>query len=231
MRFGYCGRRAGFDRSPMADFSGKTQGDLKWLARISGLQAKGNPTKKMRGFSGYKRMRFCFSDRFYYFTQPPTVNNMNFTPNIKSKEQLKAEEPRYESVLNYMVQLKNLVTFRPDQDINEVITIIIDKKISGGPVLDENQKLVGIISEKDCLRIIVDQAYHNLPQSFPRVSDYMTREVVTLSADMDIVGAATAFLNSPVRRLPIVKNGTLLGQVSRRDILRAAQRISPTTWA
>jgi len=156
---------------------------------------------------------------------------MNFTPNLKSKEQLDAEMPKYDSVKKYMVELKNLITFHPDQDINEVIDVIIEKKISGGPVLDDAGTLVGIISEKDCLRIIVDQAYHNQPFSSPKVADYMTKKVVTLSHDSDIVGAASQFLNSPIRRLPIVRDGVLLGQVSRRDILRAAKNISPTRWS
>jgi CBS domain-containing protein len=155
---------------------------------------------------------------------------MNFTPNLKSKEQLNAELPRYESVQSFMVELRNLIVFRPEQPIEEVINTIIEKKISGGPVLDETGTLVGIISEKDCLRIIVDQAYHNQPFNSPKVSDYMTKKVKTLSHDSDIVAAATEFLNSPVRRLPVVKEGRLLGQVSRRDILRAAKNISPTTW-
>jgi CBS domain-containing protein len=155
---------------------------------------------------------------------------MNFTPNLKSREQIQAELPKYESVVKYMVQLKDLITFRPDQEINEVIDIIIEKKISGAPVLDADRKLVGIISEKDCLRLIVDQAYHNLPLLSPKVSDYMTKKVKTLSPDSDVVTAANEFLNSPVRRLPVVENGTLLGQVSRRDILRAAKNIKPTNW-
>jgi CBS domain-containing protein len=156
---------------------------------------------------------------------------MNFTPNLKSREQLQAELPRYESVLNYMVPLKSLVTFRPDQNIHEVIDIIIEKKISGGPVLDENQKLVGIISEKDCLRIIVDQAYYNTPFNSPVVSDYMTAQVKTIPDDTNIVGAATEFINTSYRRLPIVRDGVLLGQVSRRDILRAAKKITPSSWS
>lgn len=155
---------------------------------------------------------------------------MNFTPNLKSKEQIDAELPLYESIAKYMVQLNNLITFMPDQSIEEVIDIIIERKISGAPVLDENNKLVGIISEKDCLRIIVDQAYHNLPHSGPIVSDYMTKNVKTLSINSDVVEAANAFLNTPVRRLPVVENGTLLGQISRRDILRAAKNIKATNW-
>ncbi|HLT72023.1 MAG TPA: CBS domain-containing protein [Cyclobacteriaceae bacterium] len=155
---------------------------------------------------------------------------MNFKPHFKTKKEIEAEKPRYESVVNYMVQLHNLVTFSPDQSIYEVIKIIIDRKISGAPVLDENKKLVGIISEKDCLRIIVDEAYHNQPLPSRTVSDYMTRTVKTLSPDSDIVTAANEFLSTPVRRMPVVENGVLLGQVSRRDILRAAENIRTADW-
>jgi len=155
---------------------------------------------------------------------------MNFKPEIKSREELAAGQPKYESIVKYMVQQQHLVTLRPDQSINEVINIMIEKRISGAPVLDENKKLVGIISEKDCLRIVVDQAYHNLPLSSPVVSDYMTRNVKTLSPDSTVVDAATEFLNSPIRRMPVVENGVLIGQISRIDILRAAKNISPASW-
>ena len=155
---------------------------------------------------------------------------MNFRPSLKTKEEISGGKPRYESVVKYMVKSKDLITFKPDQSIHEVIDIMIEKKISGAPVLDESRKLVGIISEKDCLRIIVDQAYHNLPMESRKVSDYMTCEVKTLSPESDVVMAAGEFLNSPVRRLPVVDNGVLIGQVSRRDIMRAAKDINPTTW-
>lgn len=155
---------------------------------------------------------------------------MNFKPEMKSKEELASTLPKYELVTKYMVRSTDMITFRPDQTIQEVIDIIIDKRISGAPVLDENRKLVGIISEKDCLRVIVDQAYHNLPMSNRKVSDYMTAKVKTLSPDSDVVEAANEFLNTAIRRLPIVENGVLLGQVSRRDILKASKNINATTW-
>lgn len=155
---------------------------------------------------------------------------MNFRPEMKSKEQMLAEQPRYESVTKYMVKAADLITFKPGQRIEEVIDIIIAKGISGAPVLDEQRRLVGIISEKDCLRIIVDQAYHNLPSSSRLVSDYMTTQVKTLPATSDIVEAANEFLNTPVRRMPITDGGVMIGQISRRDILRASKNISATTW-
>lgn len=152
---------------------------------------------------------------------------MNFKPAFETKN---PHEANYELVEKYMVPLNNMVTFRPDQSIQEVIAIIIDKKISGAPVLDDHRHLVGIISEKDCLRIMVDQAYHNLPAESRKVSDYMTAKVQTLSPKANVVEAAIEFLNSHYRRFPIVENGTMIGQVSRRDILRAAQNIKATTW-
>jgi CBS domain-containing protein len=155
---------------------------------------------------------------------------MNFKPVMSSPEELAAKQPRYKLVTDFMVPVNLLITFRAEQPIREVIDTIIDEGISGGPVLDEGKKLIGIISEKDCLRLMVDEAYHNLPSSTRTVSDYMTRQVLTLAPTSDVVEAANAFLNSPVRRLPIVDNGKLVGQVSRRDILKAAQEMARTSW-
>jgi predicted transcriptional regulator len=128
-----------------------------------------------------------------------------------------------ETIEKYMVPLNKIVTFKPDQPIQDVIATIINKKIAGAPVLDDQQRIVGMISEKDCLRLIVDEAYHNMPAETRKVSDYMTPKVQTLSPKTTIVEAAIEFLNTPIRRFPIVENGMLIGQVSRRHILRAAQ--------
>lgn len=132
-------------------------------------------------------------------------------------------EVQFETIEKYMVPLDQIITFKPDQLIQDVIAIIIEKKISGAPVLNDEHRLVGMISEKDCLRIIVDQAYYNMPAETRKVSDYMTVKVETLSPKTNIVEAANAFLNSPIRRFPVVENGMLIGQVSRRHILQAAQ--------
>lgn len=137
----------------------------------------------------------------------------------------KPSETQYETIEKYMVPLSNMVTFKPDQPIQDVIATIVNKKISGAPVLDDQHHLVGMISEKDCLRIIVDQAYYNMPAETRKVSDYMTPKVQTLSPKTNVVEAAIQFLNSPIRRFPVVENGMLIGQVSRRHILEAAQNI------
>ena len=152
---------------------------------------------------------------------------MNFRPEFEKKN---PHEMNYETIEKYMVPLNNMITFKPDQNIQEAISIIIDKKISGAPVLDEHRHLVGNLSEKDCLKIIVDQAYHNLPVESRKVSDYMSTKVLSFPPTTNVVEAAIEFLNSPIRRYAVVKDGALIGQVSRREILRAAQNIKPTSW-
>lgn len=155
---------------------------------------------------------------------------MNFTPKNTANEQDKtATIKSYPSVTRFMAT--NLITFTPEQPVSEVITIFLEKKISGAPVLNEKQELVGIISEKDCLRVMIGSAYHNQPISMGKVADFMTRNVQTISEDQDVLDVAQAFLNTPIRRFPVLnKNGKVIGQVSRRDILRAADVIESTTW-
>lgn len=152
---------------------------------------------------------------------------MNFKPEFEKKN---LHETNYESIQKYMVPLSHMITFKPDQSIQEAIATILEKRISGAPVLDEHRHLVGNLSEKDCLRIIVDQAVHNLPVEDKKVSDYMSSKVFTFSPATNVVEAAIEFLNSPIRRYAVVDKGILIGEISRREILRAASHIKSTTW-
>ena len=78
---------------------------------------------------------------------------------------------------------------------------------------------------------MIGSAYHNQPISMGKVADFMTRNVQTVSEDQDVLDIAQAFLNTPIRRFPVLnKQGKVIGQVSRRDILRAADIIESTTW-
>lgn len=152
---------------------------------------------------------------------------MNFKSELKQK---KSSEATYESIEKYMVPLSQMVTFKPDQDILDAIDIILDKRISGAPVLDDARRLVGNLSEKDCLQLIVDKVRDKASVEGKKVSDYMSTNVSSFSPATNVVEAAIEFLNSPIRRYAVVKNGALIGEISRREILRAAQHIKATTW-
>jgi CBS domain-containing protein len=151
---------------------------------------------------------------------------MNFTPKFETPT-MEAEH-KYEPVTNYMAT--NLITVKPDDEIGEVILKLNEHKISGAPVLNERKELIGIIPEQDCLRVVIDSAYHNQPISKQLVKDYMNKDLVTVSVDADVVEVANMFLKHHFGRFPVVKDGILKGQVSKRDILRAALKVKFTTW-
>lgn len=119
---------------------------------------------------------------------------------------------------------KELVVFPPDMDIYSAIDELIKHTISGAPVVDDEGKLIGIISQKDCLRTIANGAFHDYPAG--PVSEYMTEAVMTVSPDMDIFTIADLFLNNVYRRIPVVEDDMVVGQISRRDILIAIQSMS-----
>ena len=125
---------------------------------------------------------------------------------------------------------RKLVTFSPDQSILEVMESFAKNKISGGPVLDDNGFLVGIVSEADCMKQISESRYFNQPIGDRIVEDFMTKEVETIPNDMSIFDAAGVFHKSGRRRLPVMKDGLLIGQISRKDVVIAALKLSAQNW-
>ena len=117
------------------------------------------------------------------------------------------------------VMATRLVTFTPDMNIHEAIRILLEKRISGAPVVDADGALVGMLSKKDCLKIVFSSQYHD-DWGGP-VRDFMNMPVETLDAGLDLVSAAQLFLASHFRRFPVLRDGRLVGQVSRYDILKA----------
>lgn len=121
------------------------------------------------------------------------------------------------SVADYMAT--KLITLPVNMEITQAMHVLLDNKISGAPVVDASGKLVGVLSRKDCLRACLHASYHQ--QMGHYVYDYMSREVDTLPADLDIVGACERFINSNYRRFPVLREGRLVGQISRVDVLQA----------
>lgn len=157
---------------------------------------------------------------------------MNFTPSfIKTKEKAgnPVDDVRYAPISQYMVS--DLITFHEKQPIHEVISSLLRHKISGAPVVNDKNELVGIISERDCLRLLIDEAYYNNLSNQRQVRDYMSHEVYTMHADTDLIYVAKAFMNSHFKRYPVVdQEGKLVGQITRREVLKAAEKIHSTTW-
>ena len=150
---------------------------------------------------------------------------INFTPRFIKKN---IEKIIYETAFDYMTS--KVITFKADQGIIEVIETITKRKISGAPVINDNGEIIGIITEKDCLRLIYDEKYHNLPPNKGNVINYMSKKVVTVDSKTRIDELANMFMNSNFRRYPVLKDGKMVGIISRRDVLKACRKIKKTTW-
>jgi CBS-domain-containing membrane protein len=132
-------------------------------------------------------------------------------------------------VLDYMTT--DLITFKAEDSLDHVIEQLIAYKISGGPVVNDKNELIGIISERDCIKHISDSMYYNMPMdSTNTVEKNMVSEVETIDKNMNIFDAATKFISSKRRRFPIVEKGKLIGQISQKDILKAALKMKGNNW-
>lgn len=125
-------------------------------------------------------------------------------------------------VSDYMAA--NLITFKPDMEMRLAISHLIEKRISGAPVVDDRGNLVGVLSEQDCMKMALSAGYHDDPGGL--VKDFMSTKVATIDADTSILQLAQMFVDSPYRRYPVLQNNRLVGQISRRDVLRALDSIT-----
>jgi CBS domain-containing protein len=129
-------------------------------------------------------------------------------------------------VQDYMTT--NLITFMTDTALFDAIRTFTEKDISGAPVVDDRGELIGMLSEVDCLRSILSNAYHE-DEKGGKVGDFMTTELQTVEYDADIIKVAQLFISGNKRRLPVLKEGKLVGQISRIDVLRAVKKFASKT--
>lgn len=125
-------------------------------------------------------------------------------------------------VKDYMA--RTLVTFTPDMDVLDAVHQLVEHRIAGAPVVNRAGSLVGVLSELDCLRVTLNAGYHG--NWGGPVSEFMSEDVRTVDAHMSIIDLAEMFLDSGFRRFPVVDGNRLVGQISRRDVLRALGKLA-----
>jgi CBS domain-containing protein len=151
----------------------------------------------------------------------------SFKPKLTKKDSTAGEN--FEPITKYMAT--DLITFTPETDVIEVIRTFLNNNISGAPVLNEKKEVVGLIDDKDCLRLLIDSVYHNEPIANTTVKSYMTSVMKIIDVGANVVDAAKIFLETKYKRLLIInKEGKLIGQISRHDILQAIETIYVPKW-
>ncbi|MDR6299614.1 CBS domain-containing protein [Mesonia maritima] len=125
---------------------------------------------------------------------------------------------------------RDIFVFKKGQPILEVMENLIKNRISGGPVVNDKNELIGIISEGDCIKQISESRYYNQPMENMKVEDYMATSVETVAPDMHLFDVANKFLSLRKRRFPVCDQGKLVGLISQKNILKAALELQGYNW-
>ncbi len=120
-------------------------------------------------------------------------------------------------VRDFMTTSLNTVT--ADTEIMHAVRTLVEHDISGLIVVDDDDRLVGILTERDCIAVALQAGYHD--EAGGQVKDFMTTDVATVTADASMMDLAETFSRASYRRCPVIENGLPVGLISRRDVLRA----------
>jgi CBS domain-containing protein len=121
---------------------------------------------------------------------------------------------------NAMFKAKTIMTtdiaFVKRQDpIYEAIRMLVEKNITGLPVVNDDMSLAGVISEKDVLKLLYD-----IKDKPGNVEDFMTEDICSFDEEDSLIDIAECFINNNFRRVPITSEGKLVGILSRKDIIK-----------
>jgi CBS domain-containing protein len=105
-----------------------------------------------------------------------------------------------------------LIVIRRDQSLHRALELLIENNISGLPVVDNEGELVGVVSEKDLLKIFYEPDAHS-------VESVMTRSPISISVDAELVEVVDCLMASDFRRVFIHDGTKLVGLVSRADLM------------
>lgn len=118
----------------------------------------------------------------------------------------------------------NHLAVSEDDDILDAIRVLIDRGVTGVPVVDARGKLTGILSELECLRLLTKGEKHDSDRPRGSVAEHMDRDVQTVTPDMDIYYVAGLFLSTGYRRFAVVEGEELVGVITRKDVIKVAER-------
>jgi predicted transcriptional regulator len=125
------------------------------------------------------------------------------------------------TIADYMTS--HLLTLKQDTDVSVAIKLLLSHQITSAPVLDDAGKFIGMFSEKDCMKVVLETSYNQGLSGV--VSDFMSDDLASVSADASIVDLAEKFEQSTERSYPVFDEHDLIGIVRRTHVLKASAPI------
>ncbi len=139
------------------------------------------------------------------------------------------------------IMTKDVITVKPDTTVEALARLLMDKKISGTPVVDDTAGMVGIVTENDLIKknkrlhiptvIRLFDAYFtvgskNMEEEIKNISaisvdEICTEDVVSIQEDTTVEDIATIMVEQHIHLLPVLRDGTVVGIVGKADMVRA----------
>lgn len=151
---------------------------------------------------------------------------VNYTPAVVGKSEQRGGCHSVSKISEYMVE--NFETISKNQTILEASELLIELGLSGAPVVDENGAMIGFLSEKDCLKYVLDSKYYNHAPS--SVTHYMSTQVMTISLQDSLTSVVELFLRNNFQVYPVVDNSRVVGTISRKVVLKAISDLDEALW-
>lgn len=124
-------------------------------------------------------------------------------------------------VRDYMRSLS--LYFSPSDPVEKVAATLVKRGELGAPVLDEHRRLIGFVTEQDCIKEMLNDSYY--AQEHQLVSDIMSRRTVSVGPTEDVTHLAEEMLGAKPKIYPVVEDGRVIGIITRGDVLRALSRV------
>lgn len=134
------------------------------------------------------------------------------------------------------IMQKEVISLSPDTNTLEALKILLERRISGLPVIDKNDRLCGMLTEKEILRVVlpgyIEQVGKMIYTGYDKiikkmqglkeltVKDVMRKEVVTIAPEISLAEVARLMLTKKIRRIPVIKEGKVVGIIAREDVVK-----------
>ncbi|UTF60972.1 CBS domain-containing protein [Gilvimarinus sp. DA14] len=123
------------------------------------------------------------------------------------------------SILVQDYMQKDPVAFASNTNLLQVVHKLLAARVTGAPVIDEQRRVIGFVSEQDCIKEILQGAFYC--EEPPIVASVMTSQVISFAPGNSIVEIAQIMISHKPKNYPVVSEGKLVGLISRRDVLAA----------
>lgn len=118
----------------------------------------------------------------------------------------------------------NVQAIKADASVREVVEHLLKWNITGAPVVDGTMRLIGFVSEQDCIKEMLNSAFY--AEDSASVTSIMRRDVLSVTPDTSILEIAETMLGNKPKNYPVVEHGKLVGLINRRHILQALKQHS-----